>query len=443
MGKKILIILLFFAFLFLSSAPAFAMQVPLQRSGRSVFPAQDDNITLVSCLANLRVRTGFTSVNATMVIRNDSLSQVELLMGIPTQFDDIVTLNQVSVIVEGDSQKLRILRGMENPEQSHLYSPPKWHTFTLVLAPGETKVVDYAFSMDNKSDDLGFRTVYFPLNYLKTWKGPIKYLQIIADLDFYPPYVFEPDPSIIPDEYEGGGRLLWKFTDVREPSELSLYFRPVEIAVVNYLKLTAPKDANLDNILNLYEKRSFDSAIQAITDFLDDNPSYEYRTELEFVKALSYLELFQPGMALEVFNRIEEQPGFGTQMHHTVRNKIIYDKISLLKLMGSEEEIIEYIEHIKPSVKNNTVFANWLEDELERLSPPLSSIPEEPVPEQPSTDTDDTQKEPLEDNKTIQNVNIFGYDVPVEILFAAIILLVVIIYTIRSKRRKKKRRFYY
>ncbi len=442
MGKKILIILLFFAFLFLSAAPAFAMQVPLQRSGRSAFPAQDDNITLVSYLANLRVRTGFTSVNATMVIRNDSLSQVELLMGIPTQLDDIVTVNQISVMVEGSSQKLSIVRGKENPEQSHLYSPPKWHTFTLVLAPGETKVVDYAFSMDNKSDELGCRTIYFPLHYLKTWKGPIKYLQIIADLDFYPPYVFEPDPSIIPDEYEGGGRLLWRFTDVREPSELSLYFRPVEIAIVNYLKLTAPKDAQLDNILNLYEKRSFDSAIQSITDFIDANPSYEYKTELEFIKALSYLELFQPGMALEIFNRIEQQPGFGSQLHYTIGNKIIYDKISLLKLMDREEEIIEYIEHIKPSVKNNTVFANWLEDELQRLSPPPDPVPQEPVPEQP--DTDEDQNEPLEDdNKTIKNVNIFGYDVPVEILFAAIILIVVIIYTIRSKRRKRRKRFYY
>ena len=46
-------------------------------------------------MPTLRVRTGFTSVNTQMVIRNDGLSEVDLLIGIPSQMDSVMTVKQI------------------------------------------------------------------------------------------------------------------------------------------------------------------------------------------------------------------------------------------------------------------------------------------------------------------------------------------------------------
>jgi len=438
LSKMLFVSMAIFLSMFTFAVPVYAIQVPLQVSNRNAYPIKDDNITLISFQASLRVRPAFTSVDTSMVIRNDSTSEANIVMGIPSKYDVIVTIKQPSVIVEGQKQKLTTLRASQNAETPDIFSPPNWSTYTLKLAPGQTKVIKSTFTMDNKFDQSGLRIIYLPLSYLNVWKGSINYMQIVADLDFYPPYVFEPNPSTIPTEYDTGGRLVWRFLDVKQPENLLLYFYPVEMAVANYLKQNAQNNSDITNIVSLYEKADYDNAIASIVNFLEANPSFPLNTELKYLKALCHMELYQPGMALEIFNNIENSPGFGEQLSNVVRNKIIYDKTFLLKLRGKEDEVLEYLKQVRPSLKNNAVFIRWVEDEIKRLSPPPPppEEPDETINEQPEPQQQDT----LNNSKTIKYINIFGYDVPVEFIFTGIILIIVIL-IINFKRRKRKKRY--
>ncbi|NLN05200.1 MAG: hypothetical protein GX166_10360, partial [Clostridiaceae bacterium] len=220
MKRKLLITFLLLTLIFAFTSPVHAIQLPLELSQRRVTFSRAENITLVSFHANLRVRIGFTSVNTSLVIRNDGLSEANLLIGIPSQLDSVVTVKQSSVVIEGNTQKLTTRRSVQNPESPDIFMPPSWSTFPVKLGPGESKVIESAFTMDNKIGGLGQQTVYLPLSLLNYWELPIKYLQIVVDLDFYPPYVFEPNPSLLPMKYEGGGRLLWQLTDVKELQDL-------------------------------------------------------------------------------------------------------------------------------------------------------------------------------------------------------------------------------
>lgn len=438
--KKLFATVLLFILVFASVTPVYAIQLPLELSARRATFSPVNNITLVSFHANLRIRTGFTSVNTSMIIRNDGLSDANILVGVPSQMDSIVTVKQISVVIEGKAQKFVTRRSVEHPDYPDIFMPPRWSTFSIKLGPGESKVIESAYTIDNKIGEFGEQTIYFPLSYLKFWGIPINYLQIVADLDFYPPYVFEPNPSIMPLKYEGGGRLLWQLTDVKEPQDIVIHFNPVEISIVNYLKQQTSGNKAVNSILALFEGKDYDTAINEITDFLASNPDFELKTELEYIKALCHLALFQPGMALDIFNRIENNPGFGSQLSNAVRNKIIYDKVFLLGLRDNDEEILEYLKQVQPTLKNNIIFSNWVGDEIDCLTPP--PVIEEPV----ETPDEPEQPEPEEERKTnsiktIESIEIFGYDVPLEILVIGILALIIIIYIIRSRKRKKRRRY--
>ena len=78
--------------LILSLIPAIshAALVPLEAQGKRVYVADQSQVELVSFNIFFRIRTGFSSVNTSMVVKNSDLEQpVTLKMGIPVQFDNI------------------------------------------------------------------------------------------------------------------------------------------------------------------------------------------------------------------------------------------------------------------------------------------------------------------------------------------------------------------
>lgn len=427
---------------FIVAIPAYAIQVPLEISMKRAYPVQSDNITLVSYQATLRVRPTFTSVDTFIVIRNDGPSEANITVGIPSKYDDVVTVKQPSVIVEGQSQKLTTLRASQPPQTSDIFLPPYWSTFTVKLTPGQSKVIKSSFTIDNKFNQDELRFIYFPLKFLNFWKGPINYIQITADLDFYPLYVFEPNPSVMPSEYDTGGRLVWRFLDVRQVEDLQLYFYPVELAVASYLKQKAQGNNEVINIVNLYQKMDYDDAIASIDEFLLTNPTFELSNELKYLKALCHMELYQPGMAMEIFEQLQNSPGFAEPLSNVIRNKMIYDRVYFMKLMGKEDEILDYLKEIQPSLKNNAIFKKWVEDEIKRLSP-LPPPPQET--EEMVDETVDEQAQSSNDQEdkvnAIEYIDILGYDVPVELIFIGILLLIIIVYMIRRRRNKKKKRY--
>lgn len=441
MRKRLFVWVTIFICAFVFAIPVYAIQVPVEISRRRAYPIHSDNITLVSFQATLRVRPTFTAVDTSMVIRNDGPSEASITVGIPSKYDDIVAVKQPSVIVEGQSQRLTTVRAAQNPEMPDMFLPPNWSTFTVKLAPGQSKAIKSSFTIDNKSDQTELRTIYVPLRLLSLWKGPINYIQVIADLDFYPPYVFEPNPSTMPSEYDTGGRLIWRFLDVRQAEDLQLYFYPVELAVASYLKQKAQNNTDVIDIVKSYEKMDYDDAVASIAKFLEANPSFELNNELKYLKALCHMELYQPGMALEIFDQLQASPGFEEPLSNVIRNKIIYDRVSLLKLMGREQEILDYLKGVQPSLKNNAIFIKWVEDEIKRLSPP-------PPPPEELEETDETADDQTESHNSVETnddnieyVHILGYDVPVELVFIGILLLIIIMYMIRRRRNKRKKRY--
>ena len=233
---------------------------------------------------------------------------------------------------------------------------------------------------------------------------------------------------------------MWQLTDVKDPQDLTIHFTPVEVCVANYLNREAGNNNEIKNIVTLFQRKDYDTAVDAITSYLTDNPDAELKTELEFVKALCHLALYQPGMALDILDRIENSPVFSDQLSNTVRNKMIYDKAFLLGLKGNEEEVLEYLKQVQPSLKNNIIFSNWVGEEINRLSPP-PAVEEPPEPPSEPEQTEPEEEKKTDTSKTIQYVQIFGYDVPVEFLFIGILALIIIIYIIRSRRKRKRNRY--
>ncbi|MBM7583252.1 hypothetical protein JOD02_002133 [Caldicoprobacter guelmensis] len=441
MLKKLLVWGMVFTFMSLFVIPVYAIQVPVEISRRRAYPIQSNDITLVSFQATLRVEPNFTTVNASMVIRNDSSSEANITIGIPSKYDDIVTIKQPAVSVEGQNQKLITIRSTQNQEISDMFLPPNWITFAVKLAPGQFKVIKSTFTINNRYDQAELRTIYFPLRLLNLWNKPLNYVQITADLDFYPPYAFEPNPSIPPSEYDTQGRLVWRFLDLRQAEDLQIHFYPVELAVASYLKQKLQGNPDIINIINLYEKMDYDDAILSIANFLEANPSFELNKELKYLKALCHMELFQPGMALEIFNQLEPSPGFEEPLSNVIRNKIIYDKVYLLKIMGKEQEILDYLKEIQPSLTNNEIFIKWVEDEIKRLSPPPPPSEEKNEINEPIDEQNQSQDSIKGQDYDVKYIRILGYNVPIELIFIGTLILIVLIYIIRKRKKRRKKRY--
>lgn len=441
MRRRLFIWGIIFLCMFIFDIPAYAIQVPVEISRKRAYPVQSDNITLVSFQATLKAQPNFTVINTSMVIRNDGPAEANITLGIPSKYDDIVTVKQLSVVVEGQNQKLTTLRASQNPELGDIFSPPNWSTFAVKLAPGQSKVIKSSFTIDNKFNQDQLRIVYVPLKLLNLWKGPINYIRVVADLDVYPPYVFEPNPSTFPSEYDGGGKLIWHFLDVRQAEDFQLYFYPVELAVASYLKQKAQDNPDVINIVNLYEKMNYDDAITLIDKFLEANPAFELNNELKYLKALCHMGLYQPGIALEIFDQLESSPVFEEPLSNVVRNKIIYDRISLMKLMGREQEILDYLKEVQPTLKNNAIFIKWVEDEIKRLSPLPPPSEESEESDQPVDEQVESPNSQEIDDDSSEYIRILDYDIPVELVFLSILLLLSIIYMIRRRRNKRKRRY--
>lgn len=445
--KKFWALVFIFVFL-IFPIDIYAMQAPLESKGSSVYLSDNSDVSLVSYLAFLRVRTGFTSVNTSMVLKNQNTEEpVTFLMGIPTQLDSVTSIRDLSVVSNNQKIKYYQKQNLQDLSNQNSTNINKWYVWEITLEPNENRVIECAFSMDNKTDLDGTKNVDIPLRLLESWAGEIGNVQIIADLDFYPPYVFEPNPSIIPLEYDNDGRLTWRFKDINSfASDLNVFFRPIENIVINYLKNKMPSNKDILTILDLFESKNYHKTIQEINEVLSQSYETESEvtsisTELEFIQALCYEKLYQLDKALEIFNKIENSPGFGEIISNTIRNKIIYDKTLILKdFYNDEEKALTYLEEVKNSIKNNEVFLIWVNDEIKQLTPEPPE-PEE-IEEEPVLDNqEETPNDNNQNIKTVDSVDIFGYKLSIELFLGAIILIIIIILIIRSNIRKRRKRY--
>lgn len=426
MFRRFLILVILF-FITLPASIVSASHTPLGRDGRASFIDPNSTVTLVSYNATLRIRTGFTSISLSMAIRNDSAEDLAFLMGMPMQYDEFSIVENLSVMVHREALDVWIRRNLEQ-------IPQRWYAWTIPLKPGETVVVDTTFALGNKTTPEGGEVVTLPLSYLGAFKGAVESLRVVADLDFHGAYAFHPSPSVLPAEYARGGRLSFVLDGFEIPqNDLVINFIPLLSAVPDYIAANTPEIPEVLDFIKLFRNRDFEVATQSIDAFIIANPAFEFRRELEFLKALAYAELGRFDSVMEIYERLEYRHGFTGELSKAVGQKIIYDKALMLTLDKNQPEALEYLENIE--VRNEAdVFSIWLTDEIRRLTPPP---PPPPPPTPPPPPEEPIVEAPPVEGPT--DVLPISPEMIIIVVFAAIL----IIYLIIRKTRKRKRKFYF
>ena len=93
--------------------------------------------------------------------------------------------------------------------------------------------------------------------------------------------------------------------------------------------------------------------------------------ELKYLEALCYQNLSEMDKALNLFDQLESDPGFGDSLSNVIRNKIIYDKTNIYKKQANgDKKALEYLTSLGDIEPNNYVFSLWLEKEISILTPP-------------------------------------------------------------------------
>lgn len=422
---------------------AYAGHAPLKLTPQSAAYITDETeVSLISYMAYLKVRGNFSFINTEMVIKNQSTSKIDIIMGIPAYFDSASRVDSLTVTIHNKKVNFWSPNGTSNPNNpDSADSPDKWHVWKVTMEPNETKVVQCEFTISNGLYNNGTKKVLFPLRFLKSWNGPINHIQIVMDLDFHPPYVFDPNPSVAPAQYEKSGHLTWKFYDVEDPQDIIMYFRPIDEIVLKFLG--SLQNSEIDNITNFYTNNYLDQTITAIDEFLAANPQFSHRAELDFLQALTCQKAFDINKAFQIMDRLElnwkDRPCFG-DVSNTIRNKIIYDKTSILEATHGSEKALEYLQNIRPDIQGSELFVKWADDEIKRLTPAPPPQEEENPDTQGDTEGETNPDDPQnQDTPLMESVDIFGYSIPVEYVVLAVLALIVILYLL-SKRKSRRRR---
>lgn len=420
---------------------SFACQIPLERQGKRVYLHDQSQAELVSYNVFFRIRTGFSSVNTSMVIKNQNAEEpAAFIMGMPVQIDNISKIRDLSVVSEGQSLKVIQRSTLKDPPNEKETDVQSWFVWDFYLEPGQSKVVECSFSFDNKLELDGTEIVSYPLQLLENWSGTIKNLQIIVDLDFYGPYAFDPMPSLSPSQYDEGGRLTFKLKDVSSPpADFEISFKPMDLVMTRYIESKAESDNDIKAILEAYRLSSYDKTVSLIHDYLAQSNDTELMAELKYLEALSYQNLYDLDKALNIFNQLEPNPGFSESLSPIIRNKIIYDKTAILKTQADgDQKALDYLNSIKDSIGDDNIFAMWLDKEITLLAPPPPLVEDEPIEE----DTNQENQEDASENETqvIEKISIGRYEFYIEELLVVAVVILVLIFIIASIIRKKRRR---
>ncbi len=440
--RKLFSILLVFILSFIPVL-AYAAQVPLAAKNRNVYVPDEIEAELVSYNIFFRIRTGYSSANTSMVIKNpNSDTAISLKMGMPTQFDSVSKIRDLTVVSDGKKLKVVQRSTLKNPPTEKEIDIRNWYVWDINLEPGESKVIETSFSFDNKLQLDGTETISYPLDLLDNWDVSIKNLQIIADLDFYAPYSFDPMPSIAPVQYDNGGRLTFRMENTRTfPANFDLSFKPIDNIITKYIDEMADSNKEIKSILDSYKNRSYYNTIELIHDYLASSNDTEMMLELKYLEALCYENLYELDKALNLYNQLEPNPGFGESLSPTIKNKIIYDKTAILKTQpDGNEKALEYLNSVKDSVTENSIFAMWLNQEITQLTPPPV---EEPSEVESEILEQNIEEEPEDDRiNIIDKVTIGNYEIYIEELLVAVVFLIILILIISGiiKRRRRRRR---
>ena len=443
--KKISAFILSFLFLAMPLS-AKAAPAPLARVSTAAAISDEGEVQLVSYKANVKIDSETAETNASIVLKNASSEEdMKIMAGMPSHINQgNIKINNLQVIMEGTRYRLSTRRDRTQQEDAgEMDLPPNWLTWTVDLKPGEYKVIDISYTTNIQKAENGTMDIYIPLDFLKLWHGTPQIVEVTVDVGSGLPYMFEPNPSDLPHEYDKKARLTWTYENSYPSGDIQLFYRPLDQLAAEYITAQSQGQRSITSIVRSFQNKSYNQVIEQIDEYMESQEDDVLTNELLFMKALAHQELLQTAEAVEIFDRVEGQPMFG-ELEGTFKNKIIFDKYMHMKsLMTDEAALHEYLNSSKNYIMGNAIFMMWVEEELNQLSQ-LIPVPEdepdpseaEPVPEEPS---DEDEKK----NELVRSVTIGRYELSVEVLFLGILAIVIIITTIISRRRKRRRSRYY
>jgi len=441
--KKCIRILLFLLVLAIP-IPCLAAPAPLTKVSSSAKVSEEIPVQAVSYKAYITADADTNLTNSTIVLKNTGDESVYILMGIPLYIkENSIKLSNIEVIMDGKKQRLADRRDKTDKEAvSFSDLPYRWYSWYVSIEPGAYKVIGISYTTQNIKAEDGTKSIFIPLEFINAWSGTPQNVEVTLDLGDAPPYVLEPNPSVLPHEYDRKGRLSWSFSNEEVPANIQVYFRPTEALALEYISANAAGDRSVASIIKAFESKSYYDAIEQIDAYFESSSDPALKNELMYLQALAYEALYQKNTATEIFNKLESQPLFG-QLEGTFKNRIIYDKYYQMKsLLTENTTLYSYLDSTKDYVMGNALFVMWIEDELSYLQSLVAPEPEPtPTPEQPADDNINTDEKDTE-KELVKSITIGDYEISVEMLFLAAIALVIIIALIIRKRRRHRHRGY-
>ncbi|MGI5851191.1 MAG: hypothetical protein ACOX77_03655 [Caldicoprobacterales bacterium] len=420
-----------------------AAHAPLVVRNKRAYVPDESNVELVSYNAFIRIRTGISYATTSLVLKNQDMEEsTTFRMGMPVQFDSVSRVRDLSVNSDGDTIRVTQRSALKNPPTEQTVDISKWYVWDISLEPGESKVVECSFTFDNKLELDGTEVISYPLELLEHWHGKVENIQIVADLDFYGPYVFNPISPVTPNQYDEGGRLSYRWDSYQSvPSTFELSFKPMDNVITKYIQSESESNKEIESILQAYKNRSYFKTINLIHEFLANAEDVLLLPELKYLEALCYQNLSEMDKALNLFDQLESNPGFGDSLSNVIRNKIIYDKTNIYKNQTEgDKKALEYLISLGDLETNNYVFSLWLEKEISLLTPPpeLEESPEEAPDAAEEEEIDNPEGD---DPKVIDKIVIGDYELYIEdFLIIALIIIIIIFIIVTIIRRKRRRR---
>jgi hypothetical protein len=425
--------------LILLPGPALGAQSPLEEVSRNrvVYP-EDSAVKLVSYYATLTVR-GSTSVNAVLTLENRLDTPVEIYVGTPYPMDNGYQVDRPQAWCEGQSLPLHTRKKAADAGEG---MPEDWYGWKLAFAPKQTRVLTVAFSTDTKIESDGTRCVIFPLHYLRKFAEGTDYIQVVADMDYSPPYIYDPAPVPLPQQIESGG-LIWSFPDGKYPDQIVLRFKPTAQVIERYLGNLTAEDNDAKLILSAYKLGQYREAADLIDAYLDAHS--EHTNAMLTLKSICLQKLMRLDEALAINEKLLADPGF-EGMNTCFQNRIIYENAWMYSALEKEPaEILEYLTAQQGMVDEDSLFAQWLDQEIWRLTPRPTPTPE-PVAEPADAPPAQPEKEGILESLLKETVTVLSFDIPIVYLIGGgvLVILVLIIVIAASSRKKNRRgRYYY
>lgn len=419
---------------------AHAMPSPLSRVNSNVRILEDSTIQIVSYEAYHKVESNITKTNATLILKNtgeEALSR--FTMGIPSHFG-LIPVNKITVYMDGAQQRLTLRRNKPADDSSFTDQPTNWLTWRFDLEPEEHKVIEFSYQTENQAKGDGSHMVFLSSEFLKAWSGTPQNIQFTLDFRDATPYMFYPSPSFLPHEYDYRGRLTWQYSNSYPDTPIEVYYQSMDQIASEYLNTHPASDRSIGDIIEAFNKKSYDEAIKLIDKYLETDTESTLKYELLYLQAISYQGLYQHSEANALFDQLDNQFIFG-QWEESFKSRIIFDKYMYMKSnQTSYTDIYAYMESAKKYVMGNDVFMMWMEEELESIKPSPTPEPTPAPTETPSLEGNDSTLD--KDEELITSVNIGGFEIAVEIIFIGILVLIILLVLIFRRKKRRRNRGY-